>query len=227
MTSRSGNEGRFQAFGPSANAVSRTALILLPAAALAALYLTHAAAVSEYATGSNRAPVQPLPFSHRHHASELGIDCRYCHASVEKSAFVDLPPTHTCMSCHSQVWEQAAALEPLRKSFREGIPVPWVRVNDLPGYVYFDHGRHVRQGVGCAVCHGRVDEMAAVRNVNAFTMRWCLDCHRDPAPSLRPRSEVFNMAWRPAGDALAQGRKLMSLYRINPQRMTDCTVCHR
>jgi hypothetical protein len=200
---------------------------MLPIGAGCAIYLAHAWTWSDYATGVNQVLEQPVPFSHEHHVAGLGIDCRYCHASVEKSSFADLPSTHTCMSCHSQIWNQAAILEPVRKSFRTQKPIPWVRVNDVPGYVFFNHEIHVNKGVGCAVCHGRVDEMPITFKTGSQYMKWCLDCHRDPGPFLRPMEEVFNMDWRPAGDAVAQGKEWIRRYHINPGRMTDCTVCHR
>ncbi|MDB5048974.1 MAG: hypothetical protein JWO30_2045 [Fibrobacteres bacterium] len=216
-----------QIFPPSANTLFRAAVVLTPLALLGAAYLAYLWTWSDFVTGANRIPAQPVPFSHKHHVSGLGIDCRYCHAAVEKSAFADLPSTHTCMTCHSQIWNQAAILEPVRESFRADKPIPWVRVNDLPGYVYFNHAIHVNKGVGCAVCHGPVDRMPMTWKSRSLYMKWCLDCHRDPAPFLRPREEVFNMEWKPGADGLAQGRELMQRYHIHAERMTDCTLCHR
>jgi hypothetical protein len=216
-----------QIFSPSSNTLFRVALLLLPIGAGVLIYLIWVWTWSDYTTGINQAPVQPVPFSHEHHVGGLGIDCRYCHASVENSSFADLPSTHTCMSCHSQIWNQAAMLEPVRESFRTHKPIPWIRVNDLPGFVFFNHEIHVNKGVGCAVCHGRMDEMPLTFKSHSLYMKWCLDCHRHPAPFLRPREEVFNMDWQPRGDALAQGRELLKRYHITPERMTDCTVCHR
>jgi hypothetical protein len=216
-----------QHFPPYVNTLFRLALFLVPVGVGAVIYAVYAWTWSGYATGQDRAAEQPVAFSHGHHVGGLGIDCRYCHASAEKSAFADLPSTHACMSCHSQVWNQAEALEPVRESFRTGKPIAWSRVNDLPGYVFFNHGIHVEKGVGCAVCHGRLDAMPATFKSRSLYMKWCLDCHRDPAPFLRPKEEVFNMDWRPTGDALAQGKELLARYRIRTERMTDCTVCHR
>lgn len=216
-----------QVFPPSSNTLFRVALLMLPFGAGAAIYLAYAWTWSDFTTGRNQALEQPVPFSHEHHVAGLGIDCRYCHASVEKSSFADLPPTHTCMSCHSQIWNQAAALEPVRESFRSHKPIAWTRVNDLPEFVFFNHEIHVNKGVACVVCHGRVDKMPITFKSQSLYMKWCLDCHRDPAPFLRPKEEVFNMDWRPPGDALAQGRELIKRYHIDRDRMMDCTVCHR
>jgi hypothetical protein len=212
------------------NTLSRAAFVLAPIAAMGAAWLGYSWTWSGYSTGVDRVPRQPVPFSHKHHVSGLGIDCRYCHASVEKSSFADMPPTQTCMTCHSQIWNQSEMLEPVRESFRTGKPIAWVRVNDLPGYVYFNHAIHENKGVGCAVCHGEVDEMAMTRKTAPLYMKWCLECHGDPARFLRPPEAEFDMEWKPPGDegdALAQGRALMKHYRIHAERMTDCTVCHR
>ena len=144
---------------------------------------------------------QPIQFSHAHHVGGIGIDCRYCHTSVEESAFANIPPTKTCMNCHSQIWTNAPILEPVRASFRDNTPLQWTRVHDLPDFVYFNHSIHVRKGVGCATCHGRVDKMPLMYQDAPLTMKWCLDCHRNPAKYVRPRDQVFNMAWeRPADD---------------------------
>jgi hypothetical protein len=214
-------------------------LILIPAGALGSAFLGYALAWSPYATGADMAPEQPIPFSHQHHVGGLGIDCRYCHANVERSPFADLPPSQTCMSCHSQIWTRADALAPLRESFVRGKPVAWTRVYDLPDYVYFDHSIHVAKGVACVVCHGRLDRMPAVYKQESLYMKWCLDCHRDPAPNLRPRENVFDMEWTPAmgggaapgsgarQDPAALGRELMRRYHVRTSGLTDCTVCHR
>ena len=143
---------------------------------------------------------QPIQFSHAHHVGGVGIDCRYCHTSVEESAFANIPPTKTCMNCHSQIWTDAPILEPVRASFRDNTRLQWTRVNDLPDFVYFNHSIHVRKGVGCATCHGRVDQMPLMYQDAPLTMTWCLDCHRNPAKYVRPRDQVYNMAWeRPVG----------------------------
>ena len=174
-----------------------------------------------------RALAQPVPFSHRHHAGELGIDCRYCHQSVEETATAGYPPTHTCMTCHSQLWTNADALAPVRESFAEGWPIPWNRVHDLPDYIYFDHSIHVAHGVGCSECHGPVDTMNRVYQAEAFYMSWCLECHRNPAPHLRPPDQVFNLDWQPPADRAALGRRLMAAFDIEPGNLDSCYSCHR
>jgi hypothetical protein len=186
---------------------------------------------SAYATDVNVAINQPVPFSHQHHVSGLGIDCRYCHTSVEKSAFAGIPPTKTCMNCHSQIWSHSPLLRPVRESYRSNRSLPWNRVHNLPGFVYFDHSIHVNKGVGCASCHGRVDQMPLTWKVNTLLMEWCIDCHRQPEEHIRPRDKIFDMAWEPPDDQLRQARKLMQEeYRIDKvvlKRLTDCSTCHR
>jgi hypothetical protein len=167
-----------------------------------------------------------VPFSHQHHVSGLGIDCRYCHTSVEIAPSAGVPPTETCMTCHSQIWTNAAMLAPVRQSLAENKPLRWRRVYTLPDYVYFDHSIHVAKGVGCTECHGPIGDMPLTWRATDMTMRWCLDCHRNPAPRLRPREAVFNPHWRPTSDT-PSGAQLMAAYRIHPQTLTDCTVCHR
>ena len=170
-------------------------------------------------------PVQPVPYSHKLHAGEMQIDCRYCHASVERSAIANVPPTQTCMNCHLLVGRNVASLDPLRDSAKSGTPMRWVRVHKLGEYAYFDHHVHVTAGVGCASCHGRVDEMEVVRQVEPLSMSWCLDCHRNPEPHRRPISEITNMAWKPARDPQARARQLAGLRPVAPP--TDCSGCHR
>ncbi len=170
---------------------------------------------------------QPVPFSHKHHVSDDGLDCRYCHTSVEDSAFAGMPPTQTCMTCHSRLFTDQPMLRPVIESFERDKPIHWKRVHDLPDFVYFNHSIHIHKGVGCVSCHGRVDEMPLTRRVKPLTMQWCLSCHRDPAPHLRPREHVFDLAWQPAGDRRALGRKLMDEYQVATARLTDCSVCHR
>jgi hypothetical protein len=184
--------------------------------------------LSGYHTGQNEFVQQPIQFSHAHHAGGMGIDCRYCHTSVEESSFANIPPTKTCMNCHSQLWTNAPILEPVRASFREDKPLEWVRVNDLPDFVYFNHGIHVRKGVGCATCHGQVDRMPLMFQKATLFMTWCLDCHRNPAPNLRPRDQVFNMSWvRPANDP-GLGERLVKEYKIGTvEQLTSCSTCHR
>lgn len=183
---------------------------------------------SSYATNVNVAIDQPVPFSHEHHVSGLGIDCRYCHTSVEESSFADIPPAHTCMTCHVQIWSDSPVLEPVRSSFQSGEPIEWIRVNDLPDFVYFNHSIHVAKGVGCETCHGRVDQMPLTWKANTLYMEWCLECHRQPEKFVRPRDKVFEMGWQPQQEQIELGRKLVQEYEIAPaKRLDDCYICHR
>src|SRR3954463_10052820 len=182
---------------------------------------------SDYATRATQAREQPVPFSHAHHVGGLGIECRYCHTGVETSRFAGLPPTHTCMTCHSQLWTNAAVLEPVRRSLAEDRPIRWRRVNELPDYVYFDHSIHVAKGVGCTSCHGPVDTMPLMRQAAPLTMGWCLDCHANPAPHLRPEGEIFAGHWSPPPDQDVRGAALIGHYGIRTGHLTDCSVCHR
>jgi hypothetical protein len=152
---------------------------------------------SGYLTGQYVVKHQPVPFSHEHHTRGLGIDCRYCHTSVERSAFAGLPPTETCMNCHRQIWTNAELLEPVRASYRDNVPLQWTRVHDLPDYVYFNHSVHIAKGIGCESCHGKVNRMPLMLQNASLQMEWCLDCHRNPVKNVRPREEVFNIDWDP------------------------------
>ncbi|HJU26783.1 MAG TPA: cytochrome c3 family protein [Rhodanobacteraceae bacterium] len=179
-----------------------------------------------YPAGLNDPVEQPVPFSHKHHVGDDGIDCRYCHQSVEQSAFAGIPPLSTCMTCHSQLYTHQPVLRPLLAAFRSGVPLHWKRLYKLPDFVYFNHGIHIAKGVGCATCHGEIDQMPLTARVRSLTMQWCLRCHRDPARYVRPRDEVFNLHWH-AQDQLALGAKLVRKYHIDTSRMTDCSLCHR
>jgi len=179
---------------------------------------------SAYSTGQGVILSQPVPFSHDHHTAALGIDCRYCHTSVETEAFAGLPSTATCMNCHKQIWSESDMLAPVRASFATGEPIGWTRINDLPDFVYFDHSIHVVKGVGCATCHGRVDEMPLMYRAQTLQMEWCVDCHRNPQHYVGPREEVFNMAWK-ADDQAELGAELVAEYHISPR--IDCSTCHR
>jgi hypothetical protein len=182
---------------------------------------------SDYYTGTRIHPSpQPVPFSHRHHVAGLGIDCRYCHTSVADSAYASLPPTHTCMTCHSQIWTDAPMLAPVRQSLADAKPLTWHRVARLPDYVYFRHDIHIVKGVGCVTCHGRIDQMALTYQAKPLTMQFCLDCHRDPAPQLRPRDRISDMTWAPT-DARAEGERLIAQNGIRLGEITHCYVCHR
>jgi Cytochrome c7 and related cytochrome c/Class III cytochrome C family len=170
---------------------------------------------------------QPVPFSHKHHVGDVGLDCRYCHASVEKSASASIPPISTCMTCHSQLFTDQAVLRPVVQSWQSGIPLHWERVYALPQFVYFDHSIHIAKGVGCVTCHGQVDQMPLTARKVSLSMQWCLDCHRAPAKNLRPPEAIFSMTWQPAEDPEILGRRLLAEYKIDTQRLTDCSVCHR
>ena len=183
---------------------------------------------SAYATRANQAREQPVPFSHAHHVGGLGIDCRYCHTSVENSSFAGIPPTNTCMNCHRQIWQTSPTLEPVRESYRSGRTIRWTRVHDLPDYVYFNHSIHLSKGIGCETCHGRVDRMPLMYQAATLQMEWCLGCHRDPASFVRPRDQVFTMGYVPAGDQREIGQRLVAEYRIQDARtLTSCSTCHR
>ena len=170
-------------------------------------------------------PVQPIPYSHKLHAGELGIDCRYCHAQVEVSPVATVPPAKTCMNCHTVILRDSAALEPLRESMITGNPIRWIRVHNVPDYAYFDHSIHVGAGVGCASCHGEIHKMEVVQQAKPLSMRWCLDCHRDPDMHLRPLDEVTNMEWMPLKDQKDLAKEIRAERGINPS--TDCSACHR
>jgi hypothetical protein len=183
---------------------------------------------SDWVTGANiHPPAQPVPFSHKHHNAELGIDCRYCHTSVTDGPRAGLPPTHTCMTCHSQIWTGAPMLASVRESLARNVSLDWNRVAVLPDYVFFRHDIHISKGVGCVECHGRIDTMALTDRAVPLTMQFCLDCHRAPAPRLRPREEITNMAWQPSGDHAALGHELLKQYGIRVGQLTHCNVCHR
>jgi len=196
---------------------------------------------SPYTTYAGVARPQPVPFSHQHHVGGLGIDCRYCHTSVEVSSFAGIPPTKTCINCHSQIWSNAPLLEPVRESFRSGQSLVWTRVNDLPDFVYFNHSIHIAKGVGCNTCHGPVDRMPLMYNQASLQMEWCLDCHRAPEKYLRPREQVFNMryeqpsAFKPVSldgktynEQISLGKALVSKYKLRSvQDITSCSTCHR
>jgi len=183
---------------------------------------------SDYTTRVAQQREQPVPFSHAHHVGGIGIDCRYCHTTVETSSFANIPPTKTCMNCHSQIWSTSPTLEPVRESYRTNQSIRWTRVHDLPDFVYFNHGIHVNKGVGCEVCHGRVDRMPLMAQHASLQMEWCLNCHRNPEKYVRPREFVTTMGYEPAGDQEEIGRKLVAEYKIQGARtLTSCSTCHR
>jgi hypothetical protein len=214
-----------QVFHRSTNTISRVSIFGALFALAGGLWGMAAVNRSSYVTQAGVARDQPVPFSHRHHAGELGIDCRYCHTSVERAAHANIPPTQTCMNCHVQIWADSGLLEPVRQSWRTNTSIEWIKVHDLPDFVYFNHSIHVHKGVGCASCHGRVDRMNLTWQASSLTMEWCIGCHRNPAPNLRPREEVFNMAWEPPADAEALQTALMAKNDVHGR--DDCSTCHR
>ena len=213
-------------FGPRANLLMNFALLGTAAGAVLLLILIWVVPVMGYNSQERYTPPQPVPFSHKHHVSGLGLDCRYCHTTVEVSQNAGLPPTHTCMTCHSQIWTNAEILAPVRQSLAAGKPLRWTRVYTLPDYVYFDHSIHIAKGVGCTECHGPIGDMPLTWKAETLYMGWCLSCHRDPAPHLRPKDQVFNPHWRHTADT-PSGEKLMAEYHIHPETLSDCGVCHR
>jgi hypothetical protein len=212
-------------FRPRSNTAFRLALVLLLAGAAGTLGGLMVWARVPAGTGQQDPLLQPVQFDHRHHVVDDGIDCRYCHSTVDRAASAGVPSTALCMNCHAQVWNQSPRLEPVRQSYFTGQPIPWVRVHRLPDFVYFDHSIHVNKGVGCETCHGRVDQMPAIEQVAPLTMTWCLECHRDPAPNLRPLDQVTTMGWTQGPDPAAQGEELRR--RLDVHTRTSCTTCHR
>ena len=217
-----------QIFHRSANTLSKLSLAGLLIAVGSLIFLAMVLARSSYVTRAQEFVEQPVQFSHLHHVKDDGIDCRYCHTSVETSSFAGIPPTKTCMNCHSQIWTGAPILEPVRASFRDNTPLNWTRVHDLPDFVYFNHSIHVKQGVGCATCHGPVDRMPLMYQEATLMMSWCLDCHRNPDQFVRPRDQVFNMAWERPADDPEMGARLVREYNIaSVEQLTSCSTCHR
>lgn len=216
-----------QLFTPRANGLVRLFIALALLSLVLAAVLVFTLNASPYATGRDHVPMQPVPFSHRHHVGGLGIDCGYCHTSVDRSSFAGMPDTATCMSCHSQLWTNADVLAPVRDSFSSSRPLSWVRVHDMPDFVYFSHQAHVNNGVGCESCHGRVDRMPLMRQAKPMTMKWCLDCHRDPGPHLRERDQITVMGYPLQGRQAASGETLLKHYDIPTDRLTECVTCHR
>jgi hypothetical protein len=216
-----------QVFRPVANTIALLVIASLGAVPVLAAGLGYSLMRSSYVTNESVTREQPVPFSHAHHVGGLGLDCRYCHTSVTTARFAGIPPTQTCMTCHSQLWTNAAMLAPVRESLAANNPIHWQRVHVLPDYVYFDHSIHIAKGVGCSTCHGAVDQMPLMRQAAPLTMGWCLDCHRHPEAVIRPRDKVFDMKWTPPKNQLAEGRHLMSEYQINTAHLADCSKCHR
>ncbi len=217
-----------QIFSRKANVYSRVTLVGIVIFVCGGGWATSTIYWSPWTTSVDIPFQQPVPFSHKHHVSDDGIDCRYCHTSVEKSSFAGLPPTETCMTCHSQIWTDSPMLMPVRASFATNTPLQWNRVHDLPGYVYFNHSIHIAKGIGCSTCHGRVDQMPLTRKTETLYMKWCLECHRNPAKYIRPRDKIYDMTWRPAENRHGEGKKLVAEYNVDTSgRLENCSTCHR
>ena len=220
--------GRYHYVFPRWSNLLLPSVLLIGAVAPLYVVLLVAYGFSPKTTDVGYAPVQPIPYSHEVHAGVLGIDCRYCHNTVEESAHAAIPPTQTCMNCHAAIHKESPLLEPLRQSYATGEPVPWVRIHDLPDYAYFNHAAHVNRGVSCVSCHGRVDRMEVVQQSEALSMGWCLECHRNPEPHLRDPALVTELGWEYEGTE-EQARQEQARWReqnqINPAQ--DCSTCHR
>ena len=230
-----------QVFHRSTNTISRLSIFGFVFIVAFLGWVTLEITRSSYLTDAFVARTQPVPFSHKHHVDGIGIDCRYCHTSVEESSFAGIPPSKTCMNCHAQIWLQAPILEPVRESFRTDKTIEWVRVHDLPDFVFFNHSIHVAKGIGCSECHGRVDQMPLMWRVNTLQMEWCLACHRQPELRVRPKDQVFNMRWeaptkekpvtwkgRTYDNQLAFGTELAKEYSFRKKELLEsCSTCHR
>jgi Cytochrome c7 and related cytochrome c len=214
-----------QIFHRSTNTISRVSIFGAAFVVAGLLWLAAQFHRSPWNTDAHVAREQPIQFSHERHVGGNGIDCRYCHTSVENSRFAGIPPTRTCLNCHSQVFAEAPFLQPVRASFENGRPIAWNRVHDLPDFVFFDHSIHINKGVGCTTCHGPVDRMPLMWQEQSLQMEWCLDCHREPERFVRPRSAVFDVRYQPPPDQLELGRKLVAEYEI--QKLTSCSTCHQ
>jgi len=212
-------------FPPYSNTIARVGVFGVVFGPIALFWGAARFNFSPYVTQVGVPREQPVPFSHKHHVGDLGLDCRYCHTTVEVSSFANVPPIKTCMSCHSQIWRDSPVLEPIRAAYQADIPVQWTRVNDLPDFVYFNHSIHINKGIGCATCHGRLDQQPLTWRAQMLSMAWCLDCHRQPEKYVRPREAVFSMDYHPPRDQIALGNILLKEYHI--QKLQDCYTCHR
>jgi formate-dependent nitrite reductase cytochrome c552 subunit len=212
-------------FAPSANSIYWLAIGTIAAAIIALPVLMIAWARTPYATGAQEPLEQPVKFDHRHHVRDDGVDCYYCHAGAQRTPYAGVPATSLCMGCHNQVWPDSPELAPVRRSYFEGRPIHWRRVNAMPDFVFFDHGIHVNKGVGCVTCHGRVDQMGRVYQAEPLTMRFCLDCHREPEKHLRPLDRITDMEWVPSPSQAEVGRELRA--KLGVRSVVDCTGCHR
>ncbi len=216
-----------QIFHPSMKVISRASIIAALVVVGAGLWVFAEIYRSGYATNVNVPREQVIPFSHEHHVNGLGISCAYCHTSVESSPFAGIPPTHTCMTCHSQIWNNSPMLEPVRTSYATQVPLEWIRVHDLPDFAYFNHSIHVAKGIGCSTCHGSVNLMPLTWKAHSLQMQWCLECHRSPEKYIRPREEIYNMAYTPPEDQDRFGLELVRQYDVKTGQLTDCSICHR
>lgn len=217
-----------QVFRPISNLIAKAAILGILCFVGGSFVVLDALHKSDYVRQRGLSIEQPVPFSHKHHAN-LGIDCRYCHTSVETSSFANVPPTRTCMNCHNIMWNEAPMLEPVRQSWKTKESLEWFRVNDLPDFVYFNHSAHLNAGIGCATCHGRVDRMPITWKEEPLYMKWCLDCHRDPSQFIRPRDKITDMAYDPKSLDDNQRAELVKLHGVDHAnlRLTNCAICHR
>ena len=225
MPAREGRQFVARPFPPYTNTLSRVIVCGLFVLPVLIGWIATAINWSPYINETNIPRNQPVPFSHKHHVAGLGLDCRYCHTTVETSAFANIPPIHTCMTCHSQVWKDSPMLAPIRDSYATDVPLQWTRVNFVPDFVYFNHSIHINKGIGCETCHGRVDEMPLMARGQPLMMAWCLACHRNPQRYVRPREDVFEMGYQPAESQAILGPRLVKQYHI--RSLQDCYTCHR
>ncbi|REJ79409.1 MAG: cytochrome C [Acidobacteria bacterium] len=217
-----------QLFHRGANNIAKASMVLVIILGGLVFFAYTQISRSSYLTNRYLEKQQPVQFSHKHHVGDDGIDCRYCHTSVETAASAGIPPTQTCMNCHNQLWADTPYLEPVRASYRDNEPILWERVHDLPGYAYFNHSIHVAKGVGCSTCHGQIDEMPAVYQENTLQMEWCLACHKNPEAFIRPKSEIYNMDWRDSDLTADERKSLGEEYRLRSRELlTSCSTCHR
>ncbi|MEP6904200.1 MAG: cytochrome c3 family protein [Actinomycetota bacterium] len=218
-----------QIFHRGANNVAKASIAVAIVLAGVVGYAYTQIARSSYLTNRYLERQQPVQFSHKHHVGDDGIDCRYCHTSVETAASAGMPPTQTCMNCHSQIWVDSPYLEPVRASYRDNKPIQWLKVHDLPEYAYFNHSIHVAKGVGCASCHGDVANMPAVYQENTLQMEWCIACHREPGPNIRPKAEIFNTSWNKDDITPKQEEEVKEqIGKLRSKEMlTSCSTCHR
>jgi hypothetical protein len=216
-----------QIFHRSTNTVSRVSLFGAVFFIAFLSWVTLELSRSSYMTRQGLTLKQPVPFSHEHHVSGLGIDCRYCHTSVDKSAVAGIPPTETCMNCHRSIWTNAELLEPIRASYKNNVPMQWAKVNDLPDYVYFNHSVHIAKGMGCVTCHGPVGKMQLMYQDKSLLMEWCIDCHRNPVKNARPRRGIYDPNWQPSTDVKQQQEDAAEIKGYHLQSLTSCSTCHR